>query len=69
MSYGGQHSTAGFLEVAAIAELALSDIRMKFDETPGQVFCFDMTQAEFLKAGGVDDGAVFIEMIELRVRG
>ena len=65
--YRQYHSAAGFPGMVAIIEFASSDIRMKLHEAPRQIFFFDMIQAEFLETGRIDDGAIVIETIKLRM--
>ena len=55
--------------MVAIIEFASPDIRMKLHEAPRQIFYFDMIQTEFLETGWIDDSAVAIEMIKMRMGG
>jgi len=52
------HSAAGFLIMLAVqSEAALPDVRTHFGEEPGHVIAIHIPQAEFSRAGGVDQPA------------
>lgn len=63
------HRATGLSDMTAIIEFALPEVRVKFDEPPGQAFFCNMIQSKFLESGRVDDSAIVIKGIKLRMRG
>ena len=66
---GGFERAAGFGAVAAVVEAALSGQMAQVGEILQQLGAFQMMQAEFLQAGGIDELAAVVQIVKTGVGG